>query len=77
MQKEVKAKRQQYLCQQPGRNRLQQVVPFEWSMIYKSSLDLKTILRKFLSKKALTAGFWGPISSNITLTKEEERIKEI
>lgn len=53
MQKEVKAKRQQYLCQQPGRNRLQQVVPFEWSMIYKSSLDLKTILRKFLSKKAL------------------------
>ena len=60
MQKEVKAKRQQYLCQQPGRNRLQQVVPFEWSMIYKSSLDLKTILRKSLSKKALTGRVLGP-----------------
>ena len=60
MQKEVKAKRQQYLCQQPGRNRLQQVVPFEWSMIYKSSLDLKTILRKFLSKRALTGRVLGP-----------------
>lgn len=60
MQKEVKAKRQQYLCQQPGRNRLQQVVPFEWSMIYKSSLDLKTILRKFLSKKALKGRVLGP-----------------
>ena len=60
MQKEVKAKRQQYLCQQPGRNRLQQVVPFEWSMIYISSLDLKTILRKFLSKKALKGRVLGP-----------------
>ena len=60
MQKEVKAKRQQYLCQQPGRNRLQQVVPIEWSMIYISSLDLKIILRKFLCKKALKGRVWGP-----------------
>ena len=79
MQKEVKAKRQQYLFQQPGRNRLQQVMSDEWPMIYVSSQFLENHTGEIcshLTKPASKSRVSGPINSKITLTNEQERIKE-